>query len=326
MKKEMVTIQNENFRPGTKTDLREVVFKFETGAMGDYICWLAAIKYVAENYNYIKGHLVVPFWFIEIAANVMRKYPTWRLHSEIPERLAEGFPLKQPTVHPLNATGMHLIDLGFTFFAGINPVPEGWQFYPELDLELINLPISKRPPKPYAVMTPGATTATRTMPADVFNKISDHLISKGITPVYLGVTSMNKGKRAVNIDPAYDLNRGMNLIDRTTTLQAAKIMADATMVLGIDNGLLHLAACTKVPIIFGYTMVGPTHRRPYRREGHTFELYADKKDLPCIFCQERVRFFVDHDFSNCIYKDVKCVKALTAEAWTATIDQVLGKQ
>ncbi len=320
-------IENPNFRPNTKTEVKEVVFSFlmagqKTAALGDMICWMAAIEFIAKNYNYVDGHLVVPKYFAELAANILKPYPHWRVHSKVPDRLAEGFPLRQPTVNPLNATMMHLIDLGFIYFCGRVP-PEDAKIYPVLDLD--DIP-SDDDLGPYVVMTPGATAANRMMPALVYNAICDHLLGKGITPVHLGTTEMKNRLVPPQFNTDYDLSKGVNLINQTNLLRAAKIMQGAEMVIGIDNGLLHLAAMTDVTILYGFTMAGPNQRRIYRKHGHTVELYGDKKEIPCLFCQEHVRFFIDHHFTQCIYKEnePKCVKALNKESWIASIDTVLN--
>lgn len=328
-----ITITNPNFRPGTKTDIREVVFsmmmpgKFNA-ALGDMICWMAAIKYVAEQYNYVAGHLIVPAWFIEIAANVMRPYPHWRVHPAIPDRLANGFPLKQPMEHPINATGMNLVDLGFLYFTGIVPPPEGSRDYPQLDLSEVELPKAVRDLN-YAVMTPGVSdfARSRMMTPEAFNGIADHLNKIGITPVFLGKSDMGKD-RTIGINTGYDLTKGLNLMDSTTLLQAAKVIESSRFILGIDNGLLHLAGMTGATIMYGYTVAGPDQRRITRPHGHLVEFYPDKEKLACVFCQERVRFFIDHAFTNCIYKEnvPVCVQMLNAETWIHGIDTVLGEQ
>lgn len=207
--------------------------------------------------------------------------------------------------------------------------PEGYGQYPVLDLDDLELPSHLARPlgvDGYAVLTPGATAANRKMPASVYNGICDHLLSKGITPVHLGTSSMEYRELQPKMDEAYDFSKGVNLIDKTSLLEAALIMSDARMVIGIDNGLLHLAALTDVTILYGYTMAGPRTRQVRRPHGHTIELYADKEKLPCLFCQENVRFFMDHHFTNCIYKEhvPACVKALNVESWNANIDAALS--
>ena len=318
-------IQNQNFRRGTETDVKEYIFNMmmpnaKTAALGDMIAWLPSIIYVAENYDYVRGHLIVPSYFLEVAQNVMSKYPHWRVYHKVPDRFASGYPMKRPLEHPINATGMHLVDLGFLYFLGIVPPPEGARNYPLLDLEDVELPSLSHN---YAVMTPGATAVTRKMLPNVFNEICEWLNKAGITPVFLGDAKMVG--RKIEFDERYDLSLGVNLIGRTSLLEAAKIMQNSKCVIGIDNGLLHLAGMTDATIIFGYTVAGPNQRQIPRIYGHTIELFADKKELPCLFCQESVRFFMDHHFTNCIYKEnePKCIKALNAESFCAAITSVI---
>jgi ADP-heptose:LPS heptosyltransferase len=333
-----VVITNPNFRPGTHTNLRDYLFKFtlpneKTAALGDMICWLSSIKFVAEQYNYVAGHLIVPSWFMEVAANVMREYPHWRIHSDVPERFNSGTPMQEQLQNPANATMMHLLDIGAIYFAGVDRLPGEYRQYVELDLtevalkkELVHRRLTPSEPIKYAVLTPIAESSNRKMTADAFNAICDHLSKLGITPVFLGKTEM--ASRELSIDPKYDLTKGVNLIDKTTLLEAARVMEDALFVLGIDNGLLHLAGTTDVPIIYGYTLAGPDQRRILRKYGHTMEVYADKGKLPCLFCQEHVRFFFGHNFKECVYKEnvPSCVKALNAETWIACIDDMLGEK
>lgn len=334
MKVKNIEISNPNFRPKTFTEVKEWVFtlmmgKEKTAALGDMICWMSAIKYVAEQFNFVQGHLIVPSFFMEIAQNLMREYPHWRIHTKIPDRLANGFPIKAPMMHPVNATAVHLVDLGYLYFAGMMP-PEGFGQYPVLDLSDLEMPPHLSELLvigAYAVMTPGATTKNRAMPPSVYNGICDHLLTKGITPVHIGTSQMEYREIQPQMNAQYDFSKGINLIDKTSLLEAALIMSDARMVIGIDNGLLHLAAMTDTTILFGYTVAGPRTRQIRRPHGHTIELYADKEKLPCLFCQENVRFFMDHHFTNCIYKENEpaCIKALNVESWNASIDMALGE-
>jgi len=303
---------------------RDQLFLLNNGGMGDYICWLVAIEWIAKNYNFLRGHVIVPQWFVSVAANVVKRYPKWKVYHQIPSQFSDGYAIKQAHIHPVNATMMHLVDLGFLYYAGVNPPPIDSMFYPVLDLKDVWMP-KEVEGKDYIVMTPGATSPSRTMTAKAFNGIKDYILSIGYIPVFVGVTSMNKGKRRINISGDYDFSGGISLIDRTTTMQAAKVMSGAKCVVGIDNGLLHLAATTDVPIVFGYTIVGPQHRRPFRKNNNLVEVYNTKEELACTFCQENVRFFYDHDFENCLYQDFKCLEQLSAEAFIEGI-QVAIKQ
>lgn len=309
------------FRPGTETTKRVNLFRLNNGGMGDYICWMAAILWIAKNYDFLSGQLICPNFFMPIAKNLLKDYPDWEVHSNIPPKYQDGYPIRAAHVHPINATMMHLLDLGFLYYAGVNPVPPEAKIYPRLDLANISIP---ELPEKYIVLTPGATAPTRAVPAEVFNKTVEHVINLGYTPVFLGKRVMDDGKRKIKMDENYDISGGIDLVDKTSLLEAAAIMSKAGCVVGLDNGLLHLAAMTDVPIVFAYTIAGPSQRRPYRKDAKLVELYVPYHELPCTFCQERVRFFMDHNFESCIYKDYKCIEMLSADFYNEGIDMALA--
>ena len=68
-------------------------------------------------------------------------------------------------------------------------------------------------------------------------------MQKNILPVFLG-------KSHLDLNEDYDLSEGVDFIGRTLLFDALRIIDCAEMVIGIDNGLLHLAACTKTPIVW----------------------------------------------------------------------------
>jgi ADP-heptose:LPS heptosyltransferase len=309
----------------------EVVFKFSlpgwtTCALGDAIAWLPAIRYVAENYPWVRGHLIIPEYLVEIATNVMRQYPHWRIHKNtIPDRLLDCVPLREQMLYP-NATMMSLVDLGFLLFNGIIPDDEKDKEYLQLDLSDAEVGVvpGELSGSRYVVITPYAEALTRKMPGKVINEVSDYLLSIGRVPVYLGKTQM--GKREISLPEGADLSKGLDLTNRTSLLVAAKIMQQAEMVLGIDNGLLHLAGMTDATILYGYTIAGPKQRRIPRPHGITYELYGDKEKVKCLFCQEKMRFHFSekggHSFTTCMYQEntPACIRELNSESWISTID------
>jgi len=322
-----VLIENPHFRPGTHTEPKDVVFKFaiegeKTAALGDMIAWLPAITWVAKEYNFVNGHLVVPGYFLELAKNILSPHSNWKVHKEkISDKQLGGAQLRQQIQNPANATGFHLVDLGFVYFAGINPPPEDARFYPEIDFSKYDFTLQL--PENYAVITPYYEANTRRLTASTWNAIIEHLLKHGVTPVVLGRSSMDK--RRIQLDEGIDLGKCHDLTNKTTLMQAAHVMKNACMVIGVDNGLLHLAAMTDATILVGYTIAGPEQRRFPRKSGHTMEMYPDKETLPCRFCQERVRFFLGHNFAECIYQlqTPDCVKLLNAESFKANIDTIM---
>lgn len=302
-------------------------FLLQQGGIGDYLCAIPAIRYVADNHPNVVGEIFVFTAMVDLVAHLMKDhFPKWKVSdrtkvdmSRVPHQAT-----MLPSMRPVNATGMHLLDLGFIYYAGFFPPPEDYNWYPKVDLSDIaneEIPMECK----YAVLTPGATTKNRTMPAKAFNGIKDHLIDCGITPMFLGRKSITE-TRNINYEEGYNYEGGIDLREKTTLLQAAGLMSKASLVIGLDNGLLHLAACTEVPILFGYNIASPEHRRPRRKSGNIWEIYPDPKVLSCTFCQSNMRFAFDHDFANCLYKDNKCLDLLSdPKQWCEKIDQLLEK-
>lgn len=323
-KQKVSILDTRIFRPNSKARDKVVNFILHSGGIGDYLCAIPALEYVAEYQPNVYGEVFVVDAMVEIVAHILKKYPRWTVfgrEATIPAEKANqpGF---MPFLRPVNATGCHLLDLGFIYYANLHPPHEDFNRYPILDLSEIQ---TETPAVRYAVMTPGATTLNRTMKSKAFNGIKDHLVKLGIVPVFLGKKTITD-IRAINYEADYDYSGGLDLREQTTLFQAAGIMSKAELVVGLDNGLLHLAACTDVPILFGYNIASPEHRRPRRASGNIWEIYPDPKELPCTFCQSRMRFLFDHDFANCVYRDNKCLDILNdPKLWTDKIDDLLDK-
>lgn len=316
-----IELSQRYFRPSTFAERMEIDFLFANGGLGDFICWLPAILWIAKECPQVRGTLVVPDFFREIADNVLGSLPHWRVKKKSDYRGSETFKASvSPTV---NAAGAHLVDIGFQYFCNLSTAPDGYSVYPNLDLTRIT-PLAL--PEPYAVVTPAATSSLRAMPAKAFNGICEHLRSRGVTPVFLGKAEVTAGYNS-SVQPDYRFQGGVDLRDKTSILEAAKIIEGAKLVVGLDNGLLHLAGCTSTPIIFGYNVASPEHRRPRRMAGEIYELFPNETDLPCVFCQSRMRFLPGHDFSRCLYRDLACLKELEDPGpWCELIDSAIGQK
>lgn len=318
------TLPLNQFRPNSKARDRIVNFLVISGGIGDYICYFQGIRWVAATYPHIIGRIYVSEHMLELTQQFFKEFPRWEVRDRaiINEAFLKARPTFAPLLQPINATGAHPLDLGFIYYANVNPPPKDWNEYPRIDLSALE---GLKCEKPYAVMTPGATTENRTMRAEAFNGIKDHLIARGITPIFLGKKQITD-VRQIRYESGYNFEGGLDLREQTSLLQAAGIMSKATLVVGLDNGLLHLAACTDVPIIFGYNIASPEHRRPRRKVGDIWEIYPDVKELPCTFCQSRMRYMFDHDFALCLYKDNACLDALAdPKPWCDAVDDVLAK-
>lgn len=296
------------FRPGIPVVPRPVNFLFVNGGMGDYICWMQAILWLVHHATWIQGRLICPDYFHELANYWLKGQ--WPVHSY--QFLNEDNNNKTPVRGPvnlvnesLNATGAHLMDCGFAYYACQLPPPEGWNHYPRFG----DLARFAGLPEKYCVITTGKTSPSRHVPGEYWNYVIDHCIERGFTPVFLGASVMPVGGEGTKIedvrttfDEGVHYAKGIDLRNKTTLLEAAAIIQRASFVVGHDNGLLHLAGCTETPIIFGYNVASPLHRRPRRNKGPIYDVTLSKDELSCIHCQSRTNFVIGFVFHECFYK------------------------
>lgn len=324
------------YRLGTKMPVFPMNFTLADGGMGDYICWIAALQYVARTIPFVEGRIFSPAFFIEFVRHAMKPYPKWKIF--LAERIQEHYEDNSLVLGPginghqqlLNAVGTHLLDLGFAYFVNMSPPPsvEDGYHYPEFSFPESAIP-RKLVPKQYVCLTPGGTTDTRRVPGTAWNPIADWCLTRGLTPVWLGKRNMTKEHGAI-FPEGTDYSKGLDLRDQTTTLEAAAIMQHAACTLGLDNGLLHLAACVPSDIIFGYNIAAPSQRRPIRRlAGRIRDLTLAPEELACNFCQTRMKQQNLINFKNCFYGDMKCIDLLFEKdsiRWTRVLEEMLGPE
>ncbi len=327
------------FRPNIPMFPLKMSFIFMNGGCGDYITWMQSIRWLATEATWIEGTLIVPKYFRELAEYWMKPFPEWRFtdyaSTDQIEKLNE-MPYRGPVDlnrESLNATGAHLSTCGWVYFTNKECAPDGWDYYPPFkqeDLNSVMLPAEAAGLHNYAVITTGETTNSRKVPPGGWNPIIEYVISKGLTPVFLGKSIVETGNpKNIHTSWRKETNHtvGVDLRDKTSLMQAAAIMSRAKFVVGHDNGLLHLAGCTEVPIIFGYNLASPKHREPKRPIGKTYNVCLTDKELSCNFCQSRTNFVIGYNFRECFYGDLQCMSMLFADGgarWKRQIDQALA--
>lgn len=333
------------FRPNTQCIPMRCNFVFLNGGMGDYLCWTPAIRWLAEQATWIDGTWIVPTYFKELAEYWLKPYmPRWDFkdYTDIKNmKEADTTPVRGPIqlqTESLNATGAHLLTCGWVYYTNKEKAPLGtdkaghpWDAYPRLlqaDLDRVELPEAARSlvARTYAIITTGVTTPSRNIRPAYWNHVIEYVHSLGLIPVFLGKQMVETGN-ASNIHTEFSketrFDLGINLLNQTTLMQAASIMSRAALVIGHDNGLLHLAGCTDVPIVFGYNLASPEHRMPRRPSGNIYNVILTDEDLPCNFCQSRNNFIVSYNFRNCFYGDTRCMDILFengASRWKTQID------
>jgi len=260
-------------RPGTTTFEYKANFILGNGGMGDLICYLQALKWIEIHWPHVIKTLHTFPFFIDTAKAYLDN-TQWTFKETDENKQAnlgrEVVPLiKPPDNYYFNMAGCHALDYGFVWYANHHHPPPGWNHYPQFDLSRVENKVRRSEyacAGKYAVITPGALVPVRKMTPEIVNGIISYLKEVGLTPVFLGFEKIAKDY-VTQFDPHYNYAAGVNLINQTSILEAMKTMAEASVVVGIDNGLMHVAGCTDVPIVFGYTVADPDHRRPRRPLG-----------------------------------------------------------
>ena len=304
---------------------------FNCGGLGDNICRLPATKYCLDNWQHVEFDIYVPDYFVDLARHLLRGY----------EDRAQFIPMSRikllldntlPSVSFHNefctSLRMHLVDHAFVIMAGEAATSTRHKNYPKLRLDEIDTVKFKLQPDTYVCLTPGYTAATRALPAKTWNEIAQYLLTRGQVPVWLGSKeSPLVGSMKI---PAYfasdlDCTVGIDLRDKTTLLEAGKIMALSSAVVGLDNGLMHLAATSDVSIIAAYSSVSPDIRLPIRKGqlGWNTYLVEPEKSLACRYCQVSTHFLYSHDYRTCYTKTLDCISQLTSKKFIQQLELAL---
>lgn len=296
---------------------------------GDHICRLSVIKYILEQYPHVLLHTWVPDFFVDYV-----KYCFPKLDVQPYSAAKEKYNSKLTGIKgggwEHTSIKTHLIDHAFHVLVD-RQVGIEHKNYVQINTESID--ISKFDlPKDYVVIPTGFTAAVREFSAPVVDGIVDYLLSKSLTPVFLGNKQAITGN-GLNIDATFrcDYSKGIDLIGKTSLLEAHHILSKSKAAVGLDNGLLHVAGMTQIPIVMGLTTLIPEHRLPYRNNilGWNTYVVQPPASLKCRGCQSNFNFVYEHDFRTCFYVNIKldtkirCVEQLTAALFIEQMEKFL---
>ena len=103
-------------------------------------------------------------------------------------------------------------------------------------------------------------------------------------------------------------------------LEALRIINDAEMIIGLDNGLLHLAGLTDTKIVAGYTTVDPYYRLPYRHNVLGWNCSIVEPTSECRYCQTEHFCTYGINFVICNIGTETCKNSLTLDKWLGAIN------
>lgn len=326
------------FREYGHSNKEHINFLFDDGGIGDNIARLPVIKYILDNFDHIIPHVWIPDYFLDFAKNLLPIAiikPFSKGDKEYNSKLAG----RKTSCLQHSNMGTHMVDNAFHILID-KQVDNIYKNYLQLDLDKINIEKFTLPEK-YVVIPTGFTAEVREMLPQVVNELSDYVISKGYTPLFLGskvaktgvkkITSGESPSIKATFNSEIDYTKGLDLIDKTTLLEAGKIIAKAKVIVGLDCGLLHVASCTNIPIVGGFTTVNPLHRMAYRHDilGWNYHAVVPTTDLRCRFCQSNWEFVFSHDYRKCYYKEqkldkeIQCVKQLASDKYIKKLEKIL---
>lgn len=332
--------------PNTVINPYRIGYVLWCNGIGDFIIFGRAFQWLADNCPHIYGTVFCPGVLVEYYRHILSGHKNWNVEAtEVAGCIDPKWfhPQIQVLIDPwragktqfFTAQGAHPLDLGFAYYANMGhlQIPAEYNNYPRVDLVEDGLP-KEIAGKTYAVLAPGGIRNTGTVPGHHWNSILAHLQARGFTPVIIGRSSVTEGYNAV-LPPGIDLTGCINLWDKTSIMQAAQVMQYAKLVIGLDNGMLHLGACTEAPIVFGYNVTSVALRKPRRDSGRIFDVFLTKDELPCIGCITDVKAHLNHDGNlECLYERnplhrMACIRRLFengGERWIKAIDLALEEK
>lgn len=298
---------------------------FDEGGLGDNIARLPAVKYIYERHPHLLPIVWVADYFYPLAKNMLPKVRFEKFSEN--RKYNDNLPGRSTGAKWFTNLKTHMTVHAFCLIANEIPSAEHLN-YVKVNLKPIGIDRFDLP-KDYVVMTTGFTAAIREFLPEYINQITEYIISKGYKVVFLGQKQTHaglKGQEIIgNFKEEIDYTKGINLIDQTSLLEAAKIISQAKTIVGLDNGLLHLAACTDIPIVAGFTSVMPEHRAPYRNNVMGWEFYSvvPPENEPERFCQSIWDFNFKHDFRFSYYKNDSLIRSLRPELYIEQLEKIL---
>jgi ADP-heptose:LPS heptosyltransferase len=310
-----------DLRPNTKFKEKHLNICSNYGGLGDHLARLTAIRHLKEHYDHVRATVYWHDYFVEIAKILVPESEMLRHKGISAMAYADtSVPLIDFAPREITSLSMNLVDHAFINILQHHPKDEDY-VYPKyvstwdggIDIDGFG---------DYIVVTPCFTSNTRKWPAQEINKVLTGINKLGFKSVLLGdyrPKVLGNGSTVNgNIPEGLDLNlASLNLIGQTNLVDCLEIISHARLVVGVDNGLLHLTACTNTPAVWGFTSVEWQHRLPKGVKTETV-----LPDVSCYGCQSRC-FFVSQDFTKCMFEDYLCTTQMKAEKFLHRVKNIL---
>lgn len=265
---------------------KEVTLILTDGGMGDFIAELVAVDWSVKNFPELLHHIFIPDYLFNFAQHVVHSNCIIYPFSEEKENFNKAFPARTTQWLTLSPTCIRTDALTYGFLTLTDRLPPvSAQHYLQIRPEEIDVTRFDLPEK-YVCIQAAAAEPVKEMRQDTFDAVSDYVISRGYVPVYMGKENSETGYKdfAVKAKPFKgDVSKGINLLNKTNVLESAAIIAGSKCFIGMEGGLVHLAGCTDITIVAGFTLGDPaTHAGPIRFGSRSYKMHAVEpdKDIP----------------------------------------------
>ncbi len=318
---------NLSLRPGWEPPKVHLNILSGYGGLGDTIARLPAFRYLHDHYEHVSATIYVLDGFYDLVRYLLPPTPRreYKKLSEAP------WGLKKPIVEfdpdRITSLHLHLTDQAFLMLMDMLPPTQADKAYVRAEKVKFRNNKFRKVESGTVVFTTDFTAATRAWPAVHINTLGRMVREAGLTPVLLGSTEpIPTGATddfiTARTDKGINTEIFLDLRGKTTLIEALAVIQRSRAVVGVDNGLLHLAHCTDVPVVMGFTSLTPEHRVPVREAYGPYAMLPDVVRgaeltkvltalVPCAGCQSR-GFAVNMDWRNCVFDDYLCLMTLTA--------------
>jgi ADP-heptose:LPS heptosyltransferase len=161
---------------------------------------------------------------------------------------------------------------------------------------------------------PGPSWPAREWPRENWAQLVAALRARGFT----SIAQLGAGSHLIfGRVEATAIPEAVSLLDALTIEECIAVIGQAKLFIGIDSGLLHIAACTRTPAVglFGMTLPEFRFSQNYRKDFVT-------NRVECAGCEHRKPRL--HWFTGCPY-DIKCMKTIRVEEVLQACLSTLGR-
>ncbi len=316
------------------------------GGLGDNIARLPAYRHMiyGPDQEHVSATIYVQDYVIDLVEYLLPPGPrlSYKKLSTAPWELKK--PIIEFDMERLGTLHMHLTDHAFLILMDQMPPNQESRAYPKAPLVNLSNPALRALGPEVVIFTTDFTAESRQWLPVHINTLAKKCRVAGLTPVLLGTTKpLDTGAGdfiEARRDDGIKSDLFIDLRDKTTLIEALGVMQRAKAVVGVDNGLLHLAHCTGTPIVMGLTTIIPEQVVPVRGSwgsdgvgGATWSHENDrwereltkvlKAQVPCYGCQSR-GFAINTDWRECVMPERRyaCTLTMTAERFWQALQEL----